>query len=452
MRFSLVVSLVLVACGGDDSNKRLPDAPPLSDVPLDTPVEQDPPVTLTITNLGVPAPGVRVYFVNADDSLVLSVKTDATGTAKVVMAAGGSVTALNPFDEVVQGGKIDTDELRTFAGVKPGDHLVLTRTATDFVTFKLNATAAPGANAYDVFTTCGTATISPGGGGGGSGSPDPGGFLSLENCHGAADVAIVASDINSETTTRLKGLYHPNATVVDEGTVDLTADTYQDLLDVTFTYMNAPNTSFSVLHSPLLAHGGLGPFSIDVNDGVGTFHEPDVSATRAVVDTTLFATSRHEVIDWGPFTTAYVLDMNNLLLPEVIAGPSFNPTTGKVSWTEAAQGATPDLTVAAIRVRRSEPVLRRWHWEIVAPYRPGEVRYPRLPADVFDWTPIVGDGLTADPVTSAKVPGGYDAARAHVFDILDRSGSAGFVAGASGRVVIVQSSFLDVSPQIRRTR
>ena len=411
------------------------------------PVQPDQPVTLTITNLGEPAPGVQVYFVNADDSLVLGVKTDTMGTAKAVMAAGGSVTVLNPFNTVVQDGKITTDELRTFASVKPGDHLVLTRTATDFVTFKLNAAAAPDANTYDVFTTCGNASIAPGGGGGGSGSPDPGGFLSLENCHGAADIALVASDINSDGTTRLKGLYHPNVTLTSDGLVDLTGDSYQDLLDVTFTYMNAPNSSFTVQHSPLLAHGALGPFSIDVVEGVGTVLEPNVSATRAVVDTSLFSTSRHEVIDWGTFTRTYMLDLNNLLLPEVIAGPSFNSTTAKVSWTEAAQGATPDLTVAAIRVRRTEPVLRKWHWEVVAPYRPGEIRYPRLPTDVFDWAPAVGDQLTTEPVMSAKLPGGYDAVRAHVFDIVDRSGPAGFVTGASGRVVTVQSVILtDVPP------
>jgi len=442
----VVASLVLDGCGGcsdDGKGNRLPDAPVIPDMPPDMMVQSQP-VTLTVTNLGQPAPDVTVYFVNADDMLVKATVTDASGTASAVMAAGGSVTALNPFAAQVAvapapGGKISTDELRTFVGVKPGDHLVLTHNATTFVTFQLNATAVEGANTYDVFTSCGTSSIIPGGGGGGSGSPDPGGQVALENCNGTADIAILASLNTVESHDKILGLYHANAAVMDDTTLDLTADTYQDLTSVAFTYMNAPDAAISVLHAPITAHGTIGPFLGDASGGTGTIQEPTLTGvTKAAVGTSLLLNSQHQVLDWGAFTTDYMLDLANLLLPEFTSDPSFDTATSKFSWTEDATGATPDLTFVALFDRRPDP-LRRWHWELAAPHPAGEIKLPRLPTDIYDWKPADGDEISVDPVSNAKVPGGYDAVRARIFDLHDQGDLTGFVTGATGRVVIVQS-------------
>jgi hypothetical protein len=443
LSLSLVGFLAAGACGGDDSNGHLADAPPPSDGPV-----PDLPVTLTVTKDGAAMAGVRVYFVNADDTVVASASTDATGTASASLAAGGSVTAINPFRGPVPIGiafGAASDELRTFAGVKPGDHLVLTQTAPQTVTFTLIAGLDGNANAYDVFTTCGIGSLVPGGGGSGSGSPDPSAVLSLDDCHGAADLAIVSREVNSDINRPVSGLYHAGATLPAGGTVDLRGDRYGALTDINFTYLNRPDAAISVRHFPVLAHGRLGPFQLDASAGTAISHEPAVAATAAVVETSLSVSgnSRHGVVDWGSFATSYMLDLDHLLLRDLVSRPSFNPTTRRMSWVEAPLGAVADLTITAIDVTRFNPAPRSWRWQLAAPYTPGEVRFPKLPTDVFDYTATSEDSVFAEQVMNAKVPGGYDAVRAHVLDVADRlrngADLSALVAGATGRALVVQT-------------
>jgi hypothetical protein len=431
---SVVVCLGLGGCGGCNDNNNvghLPDAPPAPDAPdAMSPDAMSPDaVSLAVINHGAPAVGVTVYFLNADGSVAKAAVTDGNGIASAIVTAGGSVTAVRPFTTPPPlGGKVTTDELRTFLGVKPGDHLVLSRAAFDSVTVTFDA-AAPdggdGSTSYQLFTTCGggPSTINPGGSGKGSGSPDPGGTLELQNCHGAADIAVVATQIVEQARAgghaieTPQGLYHANAILAPGGDVmvSLRDDTYADLTDVTFTYMNTPDASITVLHSPILTNGFLGPYSTTAG-GSATISEAAVPATKQVVDSSLSLNNFHEVVDWGPYSTAYNLDLSDVLLREVTGGPTFDVATGKISWTEGTDGATPNLTIAGILVRRTEPTLARWHWEIAAPYSPSGVVLPHLPTDVFDWAP------------------GQD-------DIHDQTGPTGYVIGNAGRAVIATSIF-----------
>lgn len=463
-----VVTLVFVAsisclalggCGGcndNDPNGHLADAPPLIDTSIDASVA---PVTVTVTNLGEPTPGAHVYFVNPDGSLAKTADTDATGSASAIVEPGGSVTVLKPFQQP-QAGKFVADELRTFAGVKPGDHLLLTRTVPDAVTFQLVGSIAPGTESpfrvrYDVFSTCAPseAAIFPGGGGGGSGDPTPGGPVTLQGCGTTADVAIVASeDVTPRIATGiattinwLGTIFHAGATLSEGGTLDLSADTYDAPQTVTFTLSNAPDTtsSIQVQHAPIVAHGPLGPFSIDATDSPVTLNEARTGATKAITDISVFATNHHEVVDWGDFHDTVTLDLGPVLLKELV-GPTFDLAANKLVWTEAATGATPDVTLVGVTLRRidqQQETQTIWHWEVVGPYAAGQFVYPTLPSDVFDYTPKPDDDVfSVDPVVNVKLTGGYDALRAHAFDIADRQGFTGVVAGASGRAVIVTST------------
>lgn len=445
----LGLGLGLGGCGGCNDNNnpgRLPDAPPASDASPPDAVDPSA-VTLTIIKDGSPAIGVTVYFLNADDSVVATAVTDVMGRALAVMAAGGSVTAVNPFTTPPPPAAVAVpDELRTFVGVKPGDRLVLSHD-TNGVAFTLLASPVTNAQNYQVATTCGGGTISPGGGSGGSGSPDPGGSIMLPHCDSAADIAIVALDAQN---TPLSGLYHPDAALTS--TVDLSADAYDTLTDIAFMYMNLPDTSVSAQLWLTVGRGNLGPFPVNLNTSTSSVpHAPAASATSLIVETTLPPSGggigEHDVLDWKPAETSYTLDVMGQLLPDLTGPPSFDVATRKVTWTEASQGAAPDLTTTAISVTRD----RQWHWEIVAPYKQGELRFPHLPADVYDWNPAASDDVTAEQVMNAKLPGGYDAVRAHILDIrdlsLDSSPAPGagqpdlsaFVNGNTGRVVLVQS-------------
>jgi hypothetical protein len=457
MRGSVIVSSLVVVldlsmglglggCGGcNDSNSagRLPDAPPgpaADAMPPDA-------VSLAVLNHGVPAVGVAVYFLNADGSVAKAAVTDGNGIATAVITAGGSVTAIRPFTTPPPpAGKFAPDELRTFLGVKPGDHLVLSRAAVDTVTVTFDGAAPDGGDfntSYQVLTTCGGGanTLDPGGSGNGSGSPDPGATLDLQNCHGAADIAVMASGGGLDAP---QGLYHANATLPPGGQVmvSLRDDAYADLADFTFTYTNTPDATITMLHSPVLTNGFLGPYSATADsttDNSATISEVAVPATMEVIDSSLTLNNLHEVVDWGPYSTAYTLDMSNVLLREVTGGPTFDVATGKISWTEATGGVTPSLTVAGILVRRTEPALAKWHWEIAAPYSANGIVLPHLPADVFDWAPGATDDVTLDPIQNVQVTGGYDAVRSHILDVHDELGPTGYVIGNAGRAVIATS-------------
>jgi len=112
----------------------------------------------------------------------------------------------------------------------------------------------------------------------------------------------------------------------------------------------------------------------------------------------------------------------------------------RISWTEAADGATPDLTIAEILVRRPDP-LARWHWELAAPYAASGIVLPHLPTDLMNWVPLpTDDPPTLDPIQNVKVTGGYDAVRGHVLDIHDETGPTGYVIGDRGTAVIMTST------------
>src|ERR1700733_7288069 len=74
------------------------------------------PVTVAVTALGLPAPGLQVYFQDADSTLVANVQTGSDGTARAATPAGGFVTVVQPGSSAT---------LYTYAGVEPDDVLLL---------------------------------------------------------------------------------------------------------------------------------------------------------------------------------------------------------------------------------------------------------------------------------------------------------------------------------------
>jgi hypothetical protein len=455
MRFILLVVAVAVGmggCGGCNDDGRvgsLPDAPPPPDG-QDAPDGGDPPktVTLSATLDGAPVAGVLVYFQNADNSLVASMMTGVTGTASAAMAAGGYVTAIDPFVSqapTVHGG-IAVTEIRTFAGVKPGDQLVLERRSPVSISFTLWTSEVVGATNYDVFTSCGNGELAAGTGSGGG----PSGQVVLNDCNGTADIAVLASILNGDTKVPVSALYHPGVALTANATVDLTADVYGQLNQTTVTYLNNPfAATASVDHTVIAAHGRFGPFTArKVGDSV-MIGEPMVPATGEIFDTSIVFTGRHHVIDWGGPTAAYTLDMTNVFLPGIVFDPlpSFDVVGQRVSWMEEPGRATPDASVAAISVTRSTGgITRFWHWRLAGPYTAGALTFPTLPTTLFDWAPADGDTIDLDELMTARIaPGGYDAVRGRVLAIREAGDAGSFVVGPTGRVVTVEL-FVPPSP------
>ena len=403
---------------------HLPDAAPGGDAASS-------PVTLTVTNAGVPRVGVHVYFLAADGTPIATVDTGADGTASAVMAAAGSVTAIDAFPS----NKPTFNGLFTFMAVKPGTHLVLADSDRTTAAFTLTAKGATDATNYDVFTTCGTQVIAPDPAGG----PTASGMVSLKGCHGAADIAILASkfDRTTQVSTPLSGLFHAGAAIPATGALNLTDD-YAGLTAVSFAYSNAPaGEQLEVEHAPILRHGQLGPFDLTLQDGAGSMQEPTTTAASSVVlMAQKMALGTRKVIDWGPLPPAYALDLTGVLLPDMLGRPSYDFTAGKVVWSEAAQGATPDALITVIEATRTAPA-RDWTWFVLAPYNKGELVLPRLPTDVGSFIPITGDTASIDHVSLVKLTGGYDALLARPIDIGEND--LALAAGPSGHFITMES-------------
>lgn len=439
----MIAFLAAAACGGGGGSKPLPDAPVII-VDASVPVDAMPqPVSLTVTQNGKPVMGVHTYFLNPDSSVIAMVDTDATGTASKLMPLGGSVTALDPFAPQAVPARVvvlGNNELRTFVGVKPGDHLLLTQNdAPPSATFTLQAPPNQGANTYDVHTTCGDGTLNVGGGSGGSGSLDPGGSLTLDGCNGAADVVIVARDtVEVDVTTGV--LYKAGVPVVDGSTVTLTAaDTYAAPTDRTFTYVNTPEVLMTLRHFLVTARGKITVYNNTIGNVV-TAPEPTIAGAKAIVDTAFFpAGSEHHIVDWSATVADYTLDPTGVLLPGFDTLPSWDQATNQVTWTEGAGTAVPVLTTTAINVSRNVEE-RSWRWQISAPYSAGKLAFPTLPTDVADWNPKANDSVQIEGVVNAKVPGGYDAVRPLILNVDLFGDTSALVAGATGRAVVVRSS------------
>ncbi len=173
------------------------------------------PVAITITASGFPRAGVQVAFSNADSSPVATLVTDGSGTASQVMAAGGMVTAIDPFVDLAGSGSA---ALFTYEGVQPGDHLQLAGSAarTSFTYVTIDTAAVAGATSYLVSAPpCGNTVLFPSGSG-------ASGTNSFPPCAGA-DLYIVAL---GSANNVLGSLYHPGVAFSNNATVDLTGDAF----------------------------------------------------------------------------------------------------------------------------------------------------------------------------------------------------------------------------------
>ena len=444
---SLLVVVSAAACG-DDGVNRLPDAPPL---PPDAGELE--PVTLTITDGDEPRAGVTVLFQNADSSLVERAVTNSEGVASARMAAGGFVTAVDPFASPVLpelggsgGGGRYPDDLRTFAGVKPGDALKLSRDGgSSYITVNVVVPIAPNAASYYLWTTCGQGDVSGGGGSGsgGSGSGSPGGSFELVNCGATMDAVLTTRGFGGELQSSLA---KTNLAVEDGMNVDFTDGEYQDVQQLALAYTNIPDgiTVLDMRYQQLTARGALfdsfTAADVTANAVSVTLARPAVPGATSLLATTFYngGRSRHGVADWGQIDT-YEFNVANTLLEEISTFPQFDAATGTYSWTASA-GAKPDFSISSTYVARDDQKTSfGWRWELVAPYAESRISFPVLPGDEAELNPRASDQVYLDDLILIKAPGGYDAVRETA---LTPSPLPPF-AGRTGRLVVQMLAFND---------
>jgi hypothetical protein len=491
MRFTCLLSILFMACGGDGNHH-------LTDGAVDSPaLEPDAPaagpVTVIVTLDGAAAPGVQVYFQNADSSLVTSgsALTDANGSASATMIAGGFVTVLEPQEAqptVVRSYvrspavfAVDGSTLDTFAGVKPNDviHVDVGSPNETVVVSNIELTVptdtTTGVTQYFLFATCaqggdgGPIDITPGGGSGsGSGAAikkkhpagvvanNPPVFVQLDSCTGGlADLVIVSEDNNSNP---INFIYAPATNVGSASGSGSTAVT------VTGTYAAVPTLTETVTDlaqdavdvevqiKVATSRGQLTDSEADVEPAAGSatlsFPVPTVPGGVAQTEFTVSNGSQGADIfdtqlidDWAASPAAATsLDYQKTQIKDFTNFPTFDLATESTTWPVGTTGNAADLVEAEIEVIRSSgsgsaATQTEWLWELIGPPSyDGNATLPTLPTDVFAFNPAAGDTVSVQEVAAAIVPGGYDAVRG----IIESSASLQSIIStmASGQVVV----------------
>ena len=318
----LVILLLLAACGGHGNDAS--DAPVAADAAAADAAAPDasgpdaatgPAVSITIQRNTVPVSGVHVIFTDATSSIVADVFTDTTGTASHVMAAGGSVTAIDPFPLIAQ--VIGASNLYTIAGVKPGDHLRLTQhaSAPDGISFALLTAGIANATYYDFNTDCVEGAF---------GVTATGTAYFRKPCT-SSDLYIVAFDAGSNVVGTL---FHPDLAATQGATINLTGEPYLPAVTRSYTYANLPSSSVSTSYHLFSAKNVLSNGFVTGPAAGGTatlsLAQPAIDGHLAVVDSTMsVGTTFNDVIDWGTDGGDYTLDPTGLLLPTFSTPPAF---------------------------------------------------------------------------------------------------------------------------------
>lgn len=428
--------MVLFACGGPGSS------PPWqggsrADAAVDA-LDPASAVTVTVMLDHVPQPDVMVYFQSSYLGPWTELRTDANGSAIAAAEAmfydEAAVTVVNPF------GQLDatTDELLTYNGVKPGDHIAVTRASKppSAVSFTLTAPAdSPAAKRYLLHTNCGAATLLID-----SSSAQVGGPVTLQGCGTTVDMLVESLD---DAGHSLSWLYQADVAVSDGGSVKVTG-AYQTSRSKTFSYhTSAYNRPQLEIRARLLTAKGIVYESPALVLPVSYMNEyPSLTVAlpslpgAVVVTETVYRSGDYgleHTVDWGPDTTSYMLDLEPLgsLLEEYLSRPTLNGFG--IGYTFSGGALRADYMRARLSVTR--PGDRGWEWHFVSPpatYGGGSQPWPRIPSDIHPYNVRVGDVWSVPEATLVHVPGGYDAVRA---DSLSVASPLGQLTGPSGRLV-----------------
>ena len=268
--------------------------------------------------------------------------------------------------------------------------------------------------------------------------------MTLAGCNGFADVLVQTFDGNGQP---ISWFYHPDVAVSDQQAITLTDPYVTTATDVTMMFTNVPAAYSGVAFDNTLVspRGPVVRSNLATTTAAGTasvmFSRPPIAgaiSVTAIHPTPTNTIGSHILVEWGAQTVAS-FDLAGALLPLYATPPTFAIATHAVSWTSGS-GAAPDFVVAEVYAERfTDPPNAAWRWRIVAPYAT-TVALPVLPAAVAEYNMVAGDGPlpdgpSVDVLTTAKVPGGYDAVRARLQSLRTPTDLEGLVTGATGRIV-----------------
>lgn len=396
------LSLAATACGSIVNN---PDATRDDACTTCTDAVTTGPVAVFAISNNVLVANADVIFQNADDSVVTTLKTDATGTVQANMVAGGSVTVILPPEP-----RVPDHQVFTWIGVKPGDELITDNKPVVVPTkvprvFNLPP-GGPGA-LYGVETECGRT----------SNIDNPSVTVQMNEGCTTSNVLVTVRGPSP------RSFYVPNLTI-PAGVVDLSTRLYVRSKNVTAMLTNAPAFLTTATTSASLLEGKLQMTAPDAT--TVTFPAPLSPTTMATVllpnvtgPDGLYLTNLQRSSGAVQFfverggSDAYTLDLALAPLPWFLSAPAIDLAAKAAAWTESADGNA-DMMFMEYRVTRAAPGVR-FRRQLVSPYTKNKARIPQLPPPGEAFNLLASDGAVSPSVQLAVFPGGFDAVRALAF-------------------------------------
>ena len=388
------------------------------------------PVTVTVydPNTSVPASGLPVAFLNADNSVVLEVVTDENGSASAVMVAGGSVTV--GAAQVGSDGNGDPGNMYTWIGVKPGDALVANQPAipNNPATVTVNVSTDTDANATDyeisIFCSDGESfTADPSDGG-------PTAIMVSSTC-GVADLYDDAEDANGD---ELDIAYQGNVALSDGANITLGAFTAE--VTDTITATNIPSSIHALNASFLLVDGvnalegrgakltssngtAMATVQLGALANLNILTQFLLSPSATGNDNRLFAISSSPSINTGLSE-----DLSTVTsIASVQSEPAYDMSSSTFSWMETGTVAA-DVVAIAETVTSDDGSTRNFVWNVVGEDTSASLVLPTLPASLSNFTILSTDTITYTEASTIKISGGYDAIRNTVFGTENPQSSA----------------------------
>lgn len=417
---ALATGLSAAACGsvntngGDDVDAAAgaPDAALNGSVAITT-------NTRCMTECVNPGQGQRdvVVFVNGPDGELKDSGVSGTdGTLDLDVTAGDSITAV--YVNADQGARITT-----YYGVKPGDHLrfgddfQVSPTSNYIGDMTIGFPAVAGVNYYQIYTPCGSFTVSP---------PSLSGVTSFyDNCvSGPMVISAVAYDVNGDPIafSRQTGINFTSGGVSNvsgwttASTIHAAVSGLQDIQQVQMVLVALEGRQFRFNVST----GGTpvgGAFAADLRFA---------AIGDAILGETLYLRSAQlgpqiRLDTLTPTATEYTPDEMDLpWLGDLIA----NPAAREVTWVQT-DGGTYDGAVAELRYSHFPPGLPQQNIDYFLIIPPGveRVPLPEFPASVAAHEFLEGDSFSSDPYMYLMDYGaddGYDDTRARPESQLDQ--------------------------------
>ncbi len=439
-----LVGLLLATACGDDSNRRITDGSVANgDAPTDAPAPATPVTVLVKSNDG-PQAAVKAYFQASDSSVISNTATDSTGTASAVMPGGGYVTVVMPYNPPAFGGTSLRYQLHTWAGVKPGDHLVLdssfaNNTPTS-VTFTIPIDTQHLNSTYFIKTNCGDTDSGTAAGSSQSNLVINAFFFGCPN--DVADVIVYAIGQNGLVASSFSVLGQP---IVDGTTVDYSAKAYVAPVTRTFELDNNddPADTIAVTDRIATANGEVYNTTSLLSDQATATGEATIPALPAgAFETVSFSqtsgrTSRG-LYEFGADLTNYTRDWTAVRIPDFDpdAAPDLDTGTHAITWANTGTtGTAASFSLAEVTNNRSVSSTNlSYTWFIAGPATTPSLVLPTLPTDVQDFAISATDSYFLEALGQANAPGGYDAYRATIFQ-------NEYPAVATGKVAVVSYQF-----------